>query len=355
MARDVLFPTSVIGSLPRPKFVRDLIADDCPLEDAEYERLMGAAIRTAVALQETAGLDVVTDGEWWRKSYIGVIAELAHGFELSTNPADGRPWTIVMDRLAPKQPGFVAREIAFLRQLTGRNLKATVPAPALLGERMWDPVKSSRAYPKREDFVRDCVPILRREVELLRDEGVSIIQVDDPHLCLFVDPDVRAQYDDPERASDFAVDMDNQVVEGITGVKLAVHLCRRAGARARGEAEHRGGYDPILKQLGRLKVDHVTMEFTTPGAGDMAVFQRLPEHVEVGLGCVSCQPGQIDSTETILGRVEQALRYLPAERITLNPDCGFAPGSAAEVSLDEVYTKLKNEVAAARVLREKYA
>ena len=355
MARDVLFPTSVIGSLPRPKFVRDLIADDSPVNDDEYVRLMEAAIRTAVALQETAGLDVVTDGEWWRKSYIGVIAELAHGFELSVNPADGRPWTIVVDRLSPKQPGFIAREISFLRQLTGKDLKATVPAPALLGERMWDPEKSSRAYPKRENFIRDCVPILRREVELLRDEGVSIIQVDDPHLCLFVDPDVRAQYDDPERASDFAVDMDNQVVEGINGVKLAVHLCRRAGARARGEAAHRGGYDPILKQLGRLKVDHVTMEFTTPGAGDMAVFKQLPEHVEVGLGCVSCQPGEIDSTEKIVQRVEQALKYLPAERITLNPDCGFAPGSAAEVSLDEVYTKLKNEVAAARLLREKYA
>ena len=126
-------------------------------------------------------------------------------------------------------------------------------------------------------------------------------------------------------------------------------------SRARGEAAHRGGYDPILKQLGRLRVDHVTMEFTTPGAGDMAVFKQLPEHVEVGLGCVSCQPGQIDSTETIVERVEQALQYLPPERITLNPDCGFAPGSAAEVSLDEVYIKLKNEVAAARQLRDKYA
>ena len=351
---DVLFPTSVIGSLPRPKFVRELIADDCPLSDDEYERLMGGAIRAAVALQETAGLDVITDGEWWRKSYIGVIAELAHGFELSLNPADGRPWTVVVDKLAPKQPGFIAKEISFLKTLTNRKLKATVPAPALLGERMWDPVKSKKAYPKREDFVRDCVPILRREVELLRDEGVSIVQVDDPHLCLFVDDHVRSQYDNPEQASDFAVDMDNQVVDGVEGIKLAVHLCRRAGARARGEADHRGGYDPILKQLCRLKVDHVTMEFTSPGAGDMSVFQKLPEHIEVGLGCVSCQPGQIDSAETIVRRVESALKYLAPERITLNPDCGFAPGSAAEVSLDEVYTKLKNEVAAAERLREKY-
>jgi 5-methyltetrahydropteroyltriglutamate--homocysteine methyltransferase len=355
MAQDLLFPTSVIGSLPRPKFVKDLISEDCQLDEAEYRRLMGGAIHAAVALQEMAGLDVITDGEWWRKSYIGVIAELAHGFELSRNPADGRPWTVVVDKLSPKKPGFIAQEVAFLKTLTKRWIKATVPAPALLGERMWDPQKSSKAYPKREDFVEACVPIIRREVELLRDAGVSIIQVDDPHLCLFVDPQVRSQYDNADKAADFAVDMDNQVVDGIQGAKLAVHLCRRAGARARGEAEHRGGYDPILKQLGRLKVGHITMEFTTPGAGDMSVFKQLPENIEIGLGCVSCQPGQIDSAEAIVERVEMALKYLEPSRVTLNPDCGFAPGSAAEVSLDEVYTKLCNEVRAAKILRQKYS
>ena len=57
----VLFPTSVIGSLPRPQFVKDLIADDCPIQGDEYRRLMGEAIRTAVAMQETAGLDYVSD------------------------------------------------------------------------------------------------------------------------------------------------------------------------------------------------------------------------------------------------------------------------------------------------------
>lgn len=356
MASDesVLFPASVIGSMPRPDFVKDLIADDTQLPADEFERLMNSAIHYVVALQESAGLDVLTDGEWRRKSYIGVIAELAHGFELSVNPADGRPWTIVVDKLAPKQPGFIAREAAFLKTLTDRNIKATLPAPALLGQRMWDPQRSAAAYPTRDAFVRDCVPILRREVELLRDEGVSIVQIDDPHLCLFVDPDVRAACDDPDRAADFSVEMDNQVFAGVSGVRLAVHLCRRAGARARGEADHRGGYDPILPQLGRLQVDHVTMEFTSPGAGEMSVLERLPEQVEIGLGCVSCQPGSVDSVETIVSRVETALEHVAPERITLNPDCGFAPGSAAVVSIDEVYAKLKNEVAAARRLREKY-
>jgi 5-methyltetrahydropteroyltriglutamate--homocysteine methyltransferase len=220
---------------------------------------------------------------------------------------------------------------------------------------MWDAEKSSPAYPTRDAFIADCVPILRREVELLKAEGVAVVQIDDPHLCLFVDPDVRAKYDDADRAADFSVEMVNQVVEGIGGVKLAVHLCRRAGARARGEAGHAGGYAPILSQLNRLKVNHLTMEFTTPGAGDMDVFNELREDLEIGLGCVSCDPGNIDTTDEIVARVETALRYLDPARITLNPDCGFAPGSAAQVSLREVSTKLNNEVQAALRLREKYA
>src|SRR5213083_942915 len=152
----LLFPTSVIGSLPRPQFVKDLIGDGCPIQGEEYRRLMGNAIRAAVALQETAGLDVITDGEWWRKSYIGVIAELAHGFELSRNPADGRPWTVVTEKLSPKTPGFIANEVKFLKTVTKRKIKATLPSPALLGERMWHAEKSKKAYPRVEDFVRDC-------------------------------------------------------------------------------------------------------------------------------------------------------------------------------------------------------
>lgn len=354
MSPGQLFPTSVVGSLPRPDYVKDLINDVVPVSPDEYRRLMGLAITSAVALQESAGLDVITDGEWWRKSYIGVIAELAHGFELGRYP-DGRPYTVVVDRLSPKQPGFIAREVSFLKGITRKQIKATLPSPALLGERLWDREKSARAYPRRDDFVRDCVPILREELHRLVKEGVSIVQIDDPHLCLFVDSNVRAQYDDPDRAADFAVDMTNQVVEGTEGVKLAVHLCRRAGARARGEAQFQGGYGPILAHLNRLKVHHLTMEFTAPGAGDMAVFRDLREDFEIGLGCVGTTPGVIDSAEQIVQRVVMALKHVAAERITLNPDCGFAPGSGAQVSIDEVYQKLRNEVAAARILREKYA
>ena len=353
MTHRPLFPTSVVGSMPRPRFVRDLITGDSPAAGADYERRMQAAVAYVVALQEHAGLDILTDGEWWRKSYIGVIAELAHGFELSVNPRDGRPWTIVVEPLAPRRPGFIAKEVTFLRSITGRGIKATLPSPALLGERMWDPERSSRAYPRREDFVRACIPILRRELELVRDAGADVAQIDDPHLCLFVDPEVRSRYDDPEAASRFAADVVNEVVDGIEGIRLAVHLCRRAGARVRGEAWFRGGYDPIIDQLNSLRVQHLTMEFTDPVAGDMEVFRKLREDLEIGLGCVGVAPGVVDPVETIVSRVEKALEFVAPERITLNPDCGFAPGSAAVVDVDEVYQKLVNEVEAARRLRER--
>ena len=405
-----VLPTSVVGSLPRPAWVRDLISNRTPLSDERAAAAMDAAVRYAVALQEQAGLDVISDGEWRRKSYIGVIADLAEGFELSNHPQDGRPMTTVVGRLQARNSGFIAREIEFLRSITSQAVKATLPAPALLGERLWDPASSSSAYPNREDFVRDCIPILREEVLRIRDAGADVVQVDDPHLCLFVDaqireshPDpeaaadfgvetvnallegvkgvklavrirdagadvvqvddphlclfvdaqIRESHPDPEAAADFGVETVNALLEGVKGVKLAVHLCRRAGARARGESSLEGGYDPILAQLNRLKVDHLTLEFSGGAAGGMGVLGKLRQELEIGLGCVDVTPGKIDSVETIMARVERALEYLPPERITLNPDCGFAPGSGAEVSLDEAYAKLCNQTEAARLLRAK--
>jgi len=350
----VLFPTAVVGSMPRPAFVREVVMGERELDFERRNQVMDDAVRYAVRLQEEAGLDIITDGEWRRASYIGVIAELAHGFEVGKNPRDGRPWTVVVDEVTSKNASFIVAEAQFLKKFTNAQIKVTLPAPALLGERMWDPEVSSKAYPTRRGFVEACVPILRREVELLRNAGVAIIQIDDPHLCLLVDDEVRAGYDDPDAEDDFSVAMNNAIVEGIEGVRFAVHLCRRAGARVRGEACHTGGYEPIIPYLNQLKVHHLTMEFTSPGAGDAEVFQALRPDFEIGLGCVGVHPGQVDGAGVIVERVEAAMKYLAPERIVLNPDCGFAPGSAAKVDIDEVYEKLKQEVEAARRLREKY-
>ena len=348
-----LFPASIVGSIPRPLVVRELI--EKPEWDEADKHTMDQAIRFVVAMQERAGLDVVNDGEWRRRSYIGVIAELAHGFTLEINPADGRPWTVVTEKLTAKPAGFIAAEAKFVKEIARVATKITLPAPALLGERLWDKERSKKAYPQRDDFVRDCVAPLRAEIALLQDMGVEIVQIDDPHLCLFVDPDVRRSYDDPDRAADFAVDMINETVKGFDRIKFAVHLCRRAGARVRGEKHHAGTYGPILAQLNKLQVQHLTMEFTAAGADDLESLGRLREDFELGLGVVDVTPGAPEAAALIAARVERALTRIDKKRITLNPDCGFAPGSAAKVDTDEVYLKLKAEAEAARMLRAKYA
>ena len=96
------------------------------------------------------------------------------------------------------------------------------------------------------------------------------------------------------------------------------------------------------------------LEFAIPAAGDFAVLRDLPKDRAIGLGCVDCRGEHIDTADEIVERVEKALQYVAPDRIALHPDCGFAPGSAADIPIDEAYQKLCNEVAAARILRGRY-
>jgi 5-methyltetrahydropteroyltriglutamate--homocysteine methyltransferase len=150
-----------------------------------------------------------------------------------------------------------------------------------------------------------------------------------------------------------AVDWINQVVEGVQGVTLAVHLCRRNwGRKGWGAA---GGYEAILAHVNRLKVAQLMMEFSIPVAGDVAVLRELPPSTQIGLGCVDVRFPEIDTPEQIIERVGKALVYVAPERISLNPDCGFAPGKDHEIPLEEAYAKLKSLAQAARKLREAHS
>jgi len=346
-----LFPASVVGSMPRSQFVRDLLDPATAPEDpAVLNRRMDAAVDYIVSLQEAAGLDVVSDGEYRRRSYIGIIADVASGFHLERK--DGVWWHTVVDRLDHTLPGLAAREAEYLKSRTDRAIKVCLPSPYLLAQRMWDPERSATAYPTRVDFMDALVPILREEVQLLRKAGADIVQFDDPHLCLFVDDQVRKEYDDPDAEIELCVDHLNRILDGIDGITRCIHLCRRNKGRSGWVGE--GGYGPILPALQSLNVDQYVMEFTIPVAGDLDVLRELPEGSQVGLGCVDCRGEVIDPVDEIVDRVERALEHLSPNQIYLNPDCGFAPGNAADIPIDEAYSKLCNEAKAAAVLRERH-
>ncbi len=348
-----LFPASVVGSMPRPQWVRDLLRPEVrpALGEEEFARRMDHAVAYVIAMQEAAGLDIVSDGEWRRLSYIGIIADICDGFERSYRGE--QPWTVVTGEIRPRAPGLVAREALFVRDHTRSEPKVALPSPYLLGQRMWDAVASPGAYSTRQKFMRALVPVLRGELQAIRRAGLRRVQFDDPHLCLFVDQKIRRLFEDPEEEMDLAVDLLNEVLDGFDDLWTAIHLCRRNRGRQGWAGE--GGYEPILAHLQRLRVKEYMLEFAIPVAGDYAILKELPEAARIGLGCVDCRSEKIDTPDEIVARVEKALQYVAPERLTLHPDCGFAPGSAAEIPIDEAYKKLCNEVKAAEMLRAKYA
>jgi 5-methyltetrahydropteroyltriglutamate--homocysteine methyltransferase len=347
-----LFPTTVVGSMPRPQYVKDLLAtrprDDVP--GPTWQRRMDDAVRYVIDMQEQAGIDILSDGEWRRESYVDIIGEVMHGFRWVQRDVFAYH-QVVTERMTPRQPGAVASEARFLKGNTTRHVKVCLPSPYLLGQRMWEPAHSAAAYSTREAFCEALVPVLRQELLAVREVGVDMIQLDEPHLCVLVDPQVRANFADPEAEMRRAVDWINEIVDGVTGVTLAVHLCRRNwGRRGWGAA---GGYEAILEHVKRLRVQQLMLEFSIPVAGDVAVLRELPDGVKVGLGCVDVRFPEIEASEVIAARVEKALAHIGADRLNLNPDCGFAPGKDHEIPLEEAYAKLKNLAGAARLLRER--
>jgi 5-methyltetrahydropteroyltriglutamate--homocysteine methyltransferase len=309
---------------------------------------MDDAVRYAIDMQLQAGIDIVSDGEWRRESYVDVVGEIMTGYRWIKRETFAYH-QVITEKMTPKRPGVIAEEARFLKQHADRPVKVCLPSPYLIGQRMWVAEHSQAAYPTREAFGDALVPVLRAELLAIRDVGVDIIQLDEPHLCVLVDPAVRAQFPDPEAEMRRAVEWLNQIVDGVKGVQLAVHLCRRNwGRRGWGAV---GGYEAILSHLKRLKVEQLMLEFSIPVAGDVAILKELPAHVKIGLGCVDVRFPEIDTPEIIVERVDKALVHVAAERLTLSPDCGFAPGKDHEVPLEESYLKLRSLGQAARLLR----
>ena len=374
MTVEGLFPTSVIGSLPRPKWVIDLLIahQNETLSDEALDRALDKAVSFAIGLQEAAEIDIISDGEWRRIGYFEVFAQMIDGFQRAeyqsqalapeivpeTRLSAPQQWTLkefrqalVVEPITYSRP-IAAQGAAFLRQNSQKQTKVALPSPQMIGGRLWHPHYSSDAYATRRDFIEAVIPILRQEVLALRDAGVNVVQFDDPWLCFFVDPEHRAKFDDPDVEIARAIDDLNRVVAGIDGIKTALHVCR--GNRARTVYAH-GDYEPIMPHLLQANVDQLAMEFAVSQAGDIAIFAQFPTDKEIGLGVVDVRGEFADTPELIVERVEKALTFLKPEQITLNPDCGFAPTSTNPISLEEAYQKLKAMSQAARILRERYA
>ena len=359
---DVPFPTLVVGSLPRPQWIRDLVEDrkrGALAEDAA-DALLDDAVLSAIRLQERAGLDYLSDGEWRRESYVKVFADAVDGFRpdlLPAGPASpGLFYPAVVAPLRPRRP-IAAGAAAFLKAHTASRIIVAIPSPYTIARRMWSPEHSRDAYPTREQFLAACVPIVREEIRRLVALGVAAVQLDDPWLALLVDPAYRERVGiaDVDHEIELAIRGVNGATEGswpAGDVLLSVHLCH---AHSNRRHSTRGPYDLIIGALGAMHVHRFAMEFATPDAEGLDVLARFPEDKLLGLGVIDHTDRHVETPAEVVRRAEAAMAFVPKERLTLNTDCGFAPSSMNPMDLDEAYLKLKALCRGASLLREKYA
>ena len=354
---DTPFQTLAVGSLPRDQWVFDLITDRGlgRVDEEESERLLDRAVPGAIRMQERAGLDFVSDGEWRRNSYLDVIVEAVDGLERGLIPPrefSTSALPAVVGKVQQRRP-LVARSAEFLVEHADARTIVSVPSPRTIGEKFWSATHSRAAYETPEECVQDIIPIIRDEIRLLASLGVDAIQIDEPWLASLANPAYLAAegISDLDGALESSVEAINAVVEGLNTVPISVHVCGHSPTVPGADP---GPWKPLLDALGLMDVERFTLAFAGPNLDGFRVLEDFPADKVLGLGVLDTASSHIESPGEVVDRVEMAMKYVPPERITLNSDCGFAPSARNRRSLDEVYHRLSAMSQAARLLRERH-
>jgi len=374
-----LLPVTTVGSWPRPpELLRaQRLKQTGRLSAEAFERQADVAVLEVVRLQEEAGVDIVTDGEQRRDNFYSFVAEKLAGTQLMTLlemldivedkasfervlqsldvPAYSMRNPTCVGRIERRQP-LAVDELRFLQRHTDKPVKIPLPGPYLLTRAMFVQEVTRQVYPTKEDLAEDVVRVLRDEIAELVAEGVDFIQLDEPVLTelVFTQGQTRtfmcaalATRNDPAEELEFAVSLINRVLEDVAGVRTGLHICR--GNWSQNESTLlRGSYHPLAPYLERLHVQQLVLEYATERAGTLLTFAGK----ELGLGVVNPRTETIESPDTISAAIEQALQIYPADRVFLNPDCGFGTFSNRPVNSSEIaYEKLRAIVDAAQAWR----
>ena len=320
-----------------------------------------SAIRHAVERQRDIGLDVFTDGEMRRASWLTGMADAVDGFEPDSvmlewhGPGGGREKTtarIVGARLRKRR--FLSEdEVPFMKSLGAVPFKVTVPAPSNFVPTGFKPGVTDRYYRDRDELLADLVTIVRDEVRWLIAQGVRYVQLDAPFYSHYLDPEHRERMKssgtDPDAEFTAAAAGDNSTFSGLNrdGVTIAIHICR-GNSRSRWYTE--GGYDLIAERLfTRLDVDRFLLEYDTERAGTFAPLASVPRGKDVVLGLITTKTPALEHEDDVRRRIDEAARYVPLEQLALSPQCGFASVAAGNLlSEDDQWKKLELVVEVAR-------
>ncbi len=330
------YRSDVVGSLLRPDYLKVARArfEAGERDDASFKRIEDRAVDEAIALQEAAGLDVITDGEMRRYAFYGHFIDAVEGFDkfggwaIPFHDEEGREVIhkrpVVVSRLRRRR-NLCAEEFSYLRARASRPTKVTL-INAQQAAAYYDAERSRDAYPTIDAYLADVVDILRAEVEELVRLGCTYIQLDAPQYAGLLDPAIREGYrqrgNDPDRLLDRCIELDNAVVGNHPGLTFAVHLCR---GNNQSKFYASGGYDPIAAQIfRRTRYNRFLLEYDDERSGGFEPLAHVPEDRTVVLGLVTTKKPALENADTLKRRIEEASRYVPLERLALSPQCGFA-------------------------------
>ena len=352
-----------VGSLLRPPDLlaaRDAVAQR-RLDPAVLRAKENESIRAAVARQRDIGLDVFTDGEMRRYSWLTGMADAVDGFMPDSvmlewhGPGGGAEKTTakIVGAKLRKREMLTAHEVPFMKSLGATPFKVTVPAPSNFVPTGFKPGVTDRFYEDRDALMADLVAIVRDEIAWLISQGVTYIQLDAPFYSHYLDPEHRRGMQiaggDPDKAFEHAITGDNAAWAGLArpGVTLAVHICR-GNSRSRWYTE--GGYDAIAERLfARLEVDRFLLEYDTARSGGFEPLRLVPRGKDVVLGLITTKEPTLEHEDELRRRIDEASRYMPLEHLALSPQCGFASIAAGNLlSEDDQWKKLALVVSTAR-------
>jgi 5-methyltetrahydropteroyltriglutamate--homocysteine methyltransferase len=334
------FRADHVGSLLRPAELHEARAkaEKGEITAAQLREIEDRCIREVVALQEAAGLQAITDGEFRRafwhvdflvgfdgitptQSNYGVTFKGEQG-----ETANTKSMLVVSDKIRRRKP-IMVDHFKFVKAATTRTAKLCIPAPTYLHMRGGRKVVSETAYPDIEGFWLDIIKAYREEIADLVKAGCTYLQLDDVSIAYLCDPEIRAQIkkdgDDPDKLPAKYASVINAIfADKPASLHVTMHTCR-GNFQSMWMAS--GGYDAVAETVfGAVNVDGFFLEYDTERAGGFEPLRYVPKTKKVVLGLVSTKKPELESKDTLKRRIDAAAKFIPLENLCLSPQCGFA-------------------------------
>ena len=340
------FITTVIGSLPKPAWLYDPGAlsqkarelhgegSQWALEGNALSDAQDDAVRVAIHDQELVGIDVITDGEQRRESYVSYIVRRLGGFDYQNL---GEKWVRGGRRLAQvgrctgpieRRGPILVEDLRFAVAQARSPVKVTLPGPMTVADSALD-----EYYGDEQALALAAADALNLEAQDLAAAGAAVIQFDEP---------VFSRY--PDKVMKWGIDALDRAVDGIP-VETAVHVCYSYPLPGVPRPIV-PSYPTILPALDRSQVDQIALEFEAPGL-DAKLLELCPSKTII-FGCVSNTTEEVESPEHIAARLLEAARYHPPDMLQAAPDCGLVP-----LNRSSARAKLVSLVKGARLARER--